>query len=154
MYEAADYLSENVLHQGKTPRLSDTEQNDTCPSLPHPAWSDGKKVSDEKSKISSTNFDSGPEKELYKRDKNMSCNEYEKAQNGKDSGQDSIYLGLVRKSEEENDYRALKSPSNDVGYHRGPSYTSGEDRSLLLEGGNVMPRMPVEQVDLESVSGE
>lgn len=151
LYEAADYISENVLHQGKAPRLSDSTSTENFPSLPHPAWADGKKISDEKQKISSSNFNSGMEKELYNREKNMSYNELENSQNDECLGQETTYLDLVRNSEEENDYRALKSPDEEVRYLRGPSYTSGEDRSVLLEGRNRISPVAVEHLEADSV---
>lgn len=140
LYEAADYLSESVLHQGKVPRIP-VGQSDDCNLLPHPAWNDGKKIQNDTHKIPSSNFNAASEKEFYNKDMSynatMQCNNLRSMQEP-----ESTYDGLLKQSSKENEYKCL-SPTAERGggvvYNRAPSYTSGEGRSMLLQGGNFMP---------------
>lgn len=140
LYEAADYLAVDVMHQGRVPRLSPGTSEESG-SLPYPAW-DEKKLAGNERVISSTNFNSCLDEEKYDRQKGLSYDEAAKRKN-LDSSQmpDSTYDCLTNKSENENQYNFLSADAaaRGVMYTRVPSYTSGEGRSLLVEDGNILP---------------
>ena len=135
LYEAADYISESVLHQGKVARLSDSDRSsERCESLPHPIWNDEKKIQDEKCNISSSNFNSLNEKELYNRKKQMTYDVLDKNRNDGSAADESTYLDLVKHDKHGLKYECLKPTNNDVRCHKEPSYISGDERSAQLEG--------------------
>ncbi|XP_053403601.1 interleukin-1 receptor-associated kinase 4-like [Mercenaria mercenaria] len=131
LYEAADYISENVLHQGKVPRLQ--EETENTASLPAPSWDDKKlKDSDNKQVQEKDNFDAQCQKNIYEREKPLG-NAYS---NGVNSPTDSTYNRLMKPGEDEWAYNKLSPGVDKAIYYRTPSFDSGGSFSDVLKAGN------------------